>query len=114
MFTGDQTLLAAAHLKARTTFQENAHLSPSSPEAEEQIAHAEGVAQVLRENVVQGEKIEDRPQETYKLRIHEHTERGDNESVKSPKAAEKVERGKGTGGCGFEALSWKDMRQRAA
>ncbi|KAF2687340.1 mitochondrial zinc maintenance protein 1, mitochondrial [Lentithecium fluviatile CBS 122367] len=81
-FQGDiPTLLAARH-EARKNFEYNRGLATGSDELSQQITHAEEVANFLRENVVQGQ-----PDETgkYKLRIHEHTERGDNEDIKKGK-----------------------------
>jgi len=78
-FAGDARLLHAARVEARNAFQQNAALSPDSPETAAAVAHAEEVAQILKENVVQGKKGGDN---LYKLRIHEHTERGDNDTIK--------------------------------
>ncbi|ETS84420.1 Mitochondrial zinc maintenance protein 1 [Pestalotiopsis fici W106-1] len=77
-FQGDQPILNAARAQIRTGFRENASLDPKSPEIDGHIKHAEDVATILRENVVQGRRSGDK----YKLRIHEHTERGDNDTVK--------------------------------
>ncbi|KAI0521742.1 hypothetical protein F5B22DRAFT_643907 [Xylaria bambusicola] len=77
-FQGDGTTLAAARSSIRQGFLANASLEPTSPEYPTAIKHAEEVATILRQNVVQGK----REGETYKLRIHEETERGDNESIK--------------------------------
>lgn len=49
-------LLHSARTQARTGFNKLSSLEPGSEEATKQIAHAEGVAQVLRQNVVQGER----------------------------------------------------------
>ena len=56
--TDDYRLLAGARQKARTSFIENLSLPLSSPEATAQIAQANEVAQFLRQNLVQGEKVE--------------------------------------------------------
>jgi len=80
-FEGDIPRLLAARSAAREIFEANRGLSRNDTEAVKQIQHAEGVAQVLRENVVQGKAV-DSDTSRYKLRIHEHTERGDNESLK--------------------------------
>ncbi|PQE25203.1 Mitochondrial zinc maintenance 1 mitochondrial protein [Rutstroemia sp. NJR-2017a BVV2] len=80
--TEDLPLLTSARKQARSTFLSNRSLEPSSPECAAAIAHAEDVAKILRENVVQGRKEEG--DERFKLRIHEHTERGDNDTVKMP------------------------------
>jgi complex III assembly factor LYRM7 len=55
-FQGDIQLLHASRSQARQGFQDNISLEPSSTEASEKIQHAEGVAEVLRQNVVQGRK----------------------------------------------------------
>lgn len=80
-FAGDTPLLHAARTEARNSFQANAALSVDSPEATAAIVHAKEVAQILRENVVQGKK---EGEDLYKLNIHEHTERGDNDTIKMP------------------------------
>lgn len=53
-FTGDQHLLHAAQTQVRAGFDNNSSLDPSSAEAVKAIEHAEGVASVLRHNIVQG------------------------------------------------------------
>ncbi|KAM0153077.1 hypothetical protein ACHAPC_003564 [Botrytis cinerea] len=78
----DITLLTSARKQARSTFLANRSLALESPESIAAIAHAEDVAQFLRRNVVQGQKVEG--DEKYKLNIHEHTERGDNDTIKMP------------------------------
>ncbi|KAH6973203.1 hypothetical protein BKA56DRAFT_593486 [Ilyonectria sp. MPI-CAGE-AT-0026] len=90
-FQGDAPILAAAQVQIRNEFRQKASLDPADASVPAAIQHAEQVAKVLRENVVQGKKIEE-GQDKYKLRIHEHTERGDNESIKTA--------GSGSGGCG--------------
>ncbi|KAK7737348.1 Mitochondrial zinc maintenance protein 1, mitochondrial [Cytospora paraplurivora] len=78
-FAGDERVLSAARDQIRTGFRQNASLSPSDPAVAPALKHAEDVAEFLKANVVQGRKEgEDR----YKLRIHEYTERGDNDTVK--------------------------------
>lgn len=47
-------------------------------EAARGIEHAQGVIQILREHVVQGKQQEDG---RYKLNIHEHTQRLDNDTA---------------------------------
>ncbi|KAI0111189.1 hypothetical protein GGR51DRAFT_557594 [Nemania sp. FL0031] len=78
VFRGDTVLLNAARANIRQGFLKNAALEPTSPEFVAAVNHGEEVAKILRENVVQGKREGD----TYKLRIHEETERGDNDSVK--------------------------------
>lgn len=52
----------------------------NSPEKlTEALNHAKAVTKILRENVVQGTQVRE---DTYKLNIHEHTERGDNATAK--------------------------------
>ncbi|KAL7785610.1 hypothetical protein V8C37DRAFT_393582 [Trichoderma ceciliae] len=93
-FQGDIHVLSAAQNQIRQTFQENRALDSSSG-IQTAIRHAEDVATILRENVVQGQKTGSNGDDhTYKLRIHEHTERGDNDSVLT---AGNVKNG---GGCG--------------
>ncbi|KAI8631646.1 mitochondrial zinc maintenance protein 1, mitochondrial [Xylariaceae sp. FL1651] len=77
-FQGDERVLSAARSSIRDGFRANASLEPTSSELPGAIKHAEEVATILRQNVVQGKK----DGETYKLRIHEDTERGDNDTVK--------------------------------
>jgi len=91
-------VLTAARRAARDQFEEKRSLSLESKEASDSIQHAEDVARILRENVVQGKAVEGK-ENSYgmstrpfrvstkltfwtELRIHEHTERGDNESIK--------------------------------
>jgi len=58
-FQGDYPLLHAARTQARAGFDSLSSLDPASDEASKGIAHAEGVAQVLRHNVVQGVQKDD-------------------------------------------------------
>lgn len=75
-------------------------MQTGSEEFQKSIAHANEVAKFLRENVVQGEATEGDNYSTKQLhgvwamdfmltgaeiRIHEHTERGDNEDIKKNK-----------------------------
>ncbi|KAK8073991.1 mitochondrial zinc maintenance protein 1- mitochondrial [Apiospora phragmitis] len=76
-FQGDQPILEAAQNQIRTGFRNQAHLKPSDPKFAEEIRHAEDVATILKQNVVQGKE-----KATLTLRIHEHVERGDNDTVK--------------------------------
>ncbi|KAG5964570.1 Mitochondrial zinc maintenance protein 1, mitochondrial [Claviceps cyperi] len=80
-FEGDTPALIAAKQSIRTRFRQHANLSPREQTAKDFIKHAQEVAQFLRANVVQGKKIEGKDN-MYRLRIHEHTERGDNDSIK--------------------------------
>ncbi|KAI1391806.1 uncharacterized protein F4822DRAFT_105731 [Hypoxylon trugodes] len=79
-FQGDERVLTAARATIRDNFRRNASLESTSPELPNAIKHAEEVAAILRQNIVQGK----RDGEIYRLRIHEDTERGDNDTVKFP------------------------------
>ncbi|CZS91574.1 probable FMP36 Found in Mitochondrial Proteome [Rhynchosporium agropyri] len=90
-FEGDTHLLTAARSQARQNFRQNASMSLDDPAYAPAIAHAQDVAKILRENVVQGRLGKD---DRYKLRIHEHTERGDNDTIKMPNGQKVVIDGK--------------------
>ena len=57
-FEGDQHLFAAAQMQARTAFKSNAGLDPNDSLAKKAVIHAEEVAAILRQNIVQGKKEE--------------------------------------------------------
>ncbi|ROV88449.1 hypothetical protein VSDG_09241 [Cytospora chrysosperma] len=78
-FAGDERVLSAARDQIRTGFRDKASLSPSDPAVAPALQHAQEVAEFLKANLVQGRKEAD---DRYKLRIHEYTERGDNDTVK--------------------------------
>ncbi|KAF4119461.1 complex III assembly factor LYRM7 [Geosmithia morbida] len=80
-FQGDTSVLLAAKSQIRTEFRQNAALVDAKA-IQDAILKAEDVSKILRENVVQGKKQDDKDH-TYELRIHEYTERGDNESIKT-------------------------------
>ncbi|KUI69144.1 Mitochondrial zinc maintenance protein 1, mitochondrial [Cytospora mali] len=78
-FAGDERVLIEARDRIRSGFREKASLSPTDPAVQPALQHAHELAEFLKANVVQGRNEgEDR----YRLRIHEHTERGDNDTVK--------------------------------
>ncbi|KAF8427810.1 hypothetical protein EV426DRAFT_699886 [Tirmania nivea] len=79
-FQDDHALQRAARASTRRAFAASRALAPDSPEARSGVAHAQEVARVLRENVVQGQRAGD----VYRLRIHPGIERGDNDTVKNP------------------------------
>ncbi|KAF3082428.1 Mitochondrial zinc maintenance protein 1, mitochondrial [Orbilia oligospora] len=80
-FQGDSKLLLASHREIRTQFERN--LDPGGMDnKDEKVKHAFEVAKFLKQNVVQAEKVDG--QEKFRLRLHEETERGDNESIKTP------------------------------
>ena len=82
---GDARLLSASFTQARQSFE--AQRSSPPDKIREGVQHAFEVARVLREQVVQGAKVEGQnaigTEERYQLRIHDETERGTNESVKT-------------------------------
>lgn len=100
-FDGDYTLLHAARVQARSGFDSLSSLDPSSEEAQKHIQHAEGVATILRHNLVQGQQVEgsdaistmkfcrdcdNHTDHFIELNIHKEIERGDNDTVKNPLA----------------------------
>ncbi|CAG8981472.1 hypothetical protein HYALB_00003043 [Hymenoscyphus albidus] len=130
-FQGDLPILQAARLEARTAFEQKASLQPNDPAVGPAIAHAEEVAKILTENIVQGKNIGGdkyskfsclsfsfsfpsksmcvlsvticsekhwyRSREVLfytELRIHEKTERGDNDTIKMPNGQKVVIDGK--------------------
>lgn len=82
---GDIAILNSARQQARQGFEKGRSLEPASAEATTAIQHAQGVAEVLLHNIVQGRQV-DGEQDKYKLEIHEQTEKGDNDTVKNPRA----------------------------
>ncbi|KAF2244345.1 mitochondrial zinc maintenance protein 1, mitochondrial [Trematosphaeria pertusa] len=82
-FQGDMGTLLAARHEARKNFENGRNLAVGSEEMSKQITHAEEVAKFLKENVVQGQAMD--AEGNYKLRIHEYTERGNNEDIKKSK-----------------------------
>ncbi|GAB0137843.1 hypothetical protein EsDP_00006096 [Epichloe bromicola] len=80
-FQGDAPVLAAAQQQIRQEFGQKANMSSSEPMVQDAIQRAQEVAHFLKANVVQGKKM-DGEENMYQLRIHEHTERGDNDSIK--------------------------------
>ncbi|KAK6543268.1 Mitochondrial zinc maintenance protein 1, mitochondrial [Orbilia ellipsospora] len=83
-FQGDSRLLLASQHQIRSQFERERDNPESEAKdtADSKIQHAFEVAKYLRQNIVQAAKAEG--EDTFKLRIHDETERGDNESVKSP------------------------------
>lgn len=53
-FQGDERLLTSARAQIRAGFREKASLSPTDPAVAPALQHAQEVAAMLRENVVQG------------------------------------------------------------
>lgn len=52
----DFALLHSARTQARDGFNKNRSLAASGDEARNAVAHADGIAQILRHNIVQGEQ----------------------------------------------------------
>lgn len=93
-------MLLAARTEARSKFEQSRTISSASEDAVKAIEHAEGVAQILRQNIVQGAQEEgpDRFSTLHptrhtprshadalaELNIHDEIERGDNESINNP------------------------------
>lgn len=75
--TGDFRILSAARVEARSNFDQNRFISPSSTEAEQKMIEAKEVARVLRQNVVQGEQITgpENKEQRYRAYIHTRPER---------------------------------------
>lgn len=90
-FQDDLRLLHAAQTQAREAFRSKASLPFDDPAVRAAIEHAESVAKILRENIVQGKNVGDNK---YKLRIHDKTERGDNDTVKMPSGKKVIIDGK--------------------
>ena len=60
--SGDAKLLHAARTEARNAFRTNIGMTEGVAAA---IAHAEGVADILKKNIVQGQKVEKEGEERY-------------------------------------------------
>ena len=58
-FQGDEHLMHAARAQARVGFEKLSTADSSSKEVTDAIAHAKGVAEVLRHNIVQGVQAAD-------------------------------------------------------
>ena len=59
---GDARMLAGAKAQARQSFEQGRSLPQDSDEYKKNLEHAEDVARILRENVVQGEAGEGKDQ----------------------------------------------------
>lgn len=76
-FKDDARVLTGARKQISSRFRDKTPLRPADRESAIQMA--EEVAQFLRSNVVQGKLQDDG---SYKLNIHDETERGDNDTIK--------------------------------
>jgi len=89
--------LLAARQQARQGFEKNRSLLPAGDDFAKELKHAEEVAKILRQNVVQGQSeghgdhysmslslgsTELEMTVMVGLRIHEDIERGDNDTIK--------------------------------
>lgn len=57
LLAGDTRLLSAAKVEARLNFNNNRSLPADSDEAQQKIIEAQEVARILRQNVVQGQRV---------------------------------------------------------
>jgi complex III assembly factor LYRM7 len=81
---------------SRAEIKKGFYQPDESKSVEERIAHLEGVSQFLLSNIVQGQRQDNGK---FHLNIHEHTELGDNDSIKNPPKPTMMA-GRGTrGGC---------------
>ncbi|KAI1945768.1 Mitochondrial zinc maintenance protein 1, mitochondrial [Ophidiomyces ophidiicola] len=84
-FEGDYRVLHAARAEARKQFDDSRKPGVDTPM---KIQYALETAQILKTNLVQGQRMESRNElgetiDSYSLRIHEHIERGDNDTIKT-------------------------------
>ena len=61
-------MLYAARTEARSKFDSNLSLNPQSRDVRKKIAEAEEIARILRQNIVQGEKLGEMGGEEQKYR----------------------------------------------
>ncbi|GJE98138.1 peptide chain release factor-like protein [Phanerochaete sordida] len=90
-FAGDVVVQNAFRLKVRNEILPAASIADQAI-WEEKIALTREISEVLRRNIVQARKVEDASEEKWQLRITEHTELGDNDSIKSAKPIEPTRR----------------------
>ncbi|KAF2488023.1 hypothetical protein BDY17DRAFT_243217 [Neohortaea acidophila] len=86
-FRDDEPTLTASRHYARDQFRKDGRLASGSTEAGQCVEHAQDVTKILRENVVQGKKKGDN---TYKLNMHEDTQRLDNHTATTLKGTTKT------------------------
>jgi len=82
----DEPVRKAAHQQARQGFRRNRKLDNGGPDTATGIEHAQGVAQILREHVVQGRNTGG---DSYRLNIHKDTQRLDNTTATQLKGTKK-------------------------
>ncbi|KAI0050049.1 hypothetical protein FA95DRAFT_1537130 [Auriscalpium vulgare] len=88
-FTGDDELICAlAFRKKMRTDAENQRAVINEEVYQENLKHGREIAEFLRKNLVQAQRVASQQQakgvETYKIRITEHSELGDNDTIKDP------------------------------
>lgn len=76
-------MLGQAKANIRKGFEDGRKLDPKDEDVKVRLEHINGVAYVLRTQVVQGQK-HNPEEEKYQLNLHKDSEMGDNESIKSP------------------------------
>ncbi|EJD52879.1 hypothetical protein AURDEDRAFT_157434 [Auricularia subglabra TFB-10046 SS5] len=89
-FRGDDPVRRAFLMKARNEYIPSPTLAPDV--FAERLAFAREIETVLRTNIVQAVKAEDR--DVYRLRVTEDTELGDNDTVKQPLTKEQRRAGR--------------------
>ncbi|KAI0003340.1 RF-1 domain-containing protein [Russula compacta] len=86
-FAGDPPVLLAFRQKMRKDASEQYAIRDEDV-FQNNLRLGREIADFLRKNIVQGERLPIQPREddteTYKIRITEHTELGDNDSIKNP------------------------------
>ncbi|KAG5358513.1 Mitochondrial zinc maintenance protein 1 [Yarrowia sp. B02] len=82
-FKNDHFVLGQAKANIRKGFEDGRKLDPKDEDVKVRLEHINGVAYVLRTQVVQGQK-HNPDEEKYQLNLHKDSEMGDNESIKSP------------------------------
>lgn len=91
-FAGDNEILFAFRQKMRADALQ--YKDQTDPKAyEESVKLGNEVATILRRNFVQAQRVASDEDQKWKIRITEHTELGDNDSIKNPPAM--PTRGKG-------------------
>ncbi|KDR81829.1 hypothetical protein GALMADRAFT_221696 [Galerina marginata CBS 339.88] len=82
-FAGDRPVLQAFRTKIRSDLTKNPLTDPEA--YQKQTLFIREVADVLRQNIVQGVKVENgHGQDLYRVRLTKDTELGDNDSIKTP------------------------------
>ncbi|EMC92804.1 hypothetical protein BAUCODRAFT_37721 [Baudoinia panamericana UAMH 10762] len=85
-FRDDERTLKASRQLARESFDNSRKWESGGGQAAQAIEHAQGVAKILLENVVQGRQT---GPDQYKLGIHDKTQRADNQTATQLKGTKK-------------------------